>query len=281
MRHSQSSVRAESDTEDSRLPELGGDQVDLEVGDQNQDEVSELGREEADISGISIGQAGGPGEENTGNKARHFREPIVEGFEQLSEFDQVQGEESAPPLNDGGYVEEKTWQEEENLDHEHFSPNTSEMAQRLEYLQKLSQEQQQLLQTMSCGEVTTNERVRVYKLLPSPANRRPVNLMSSSHVDQPQAGDSDRSHLSEPQSVIIDNTSTANEISSQDVGIDTPLEREARANARDEAFRALSSEEKKVIITMQDPREKRYSLPYFLVKTWDVGFRSAVTNIYA
>jgi hypothetical protein len=98
-------------------------------------------------------------------------------------------------------------------------------------------------------------------------------------VDKSQAGDSDRSHLSELQSVIIDNTSATNEISDQDV--DTPLDKEALAKARDEAFNALSSDEKKVIITMQDPSGRKYSFPYFLVKTWDVSSKSAVTHIYA
>jgi len=276
IRHSESSVNTESDTEDSGLPEVGTDQVDLEVGVQNQDEVSELGSEKADISRPSIGQAGWLGEENTGNKARHYQGPTVEDFEQVSEFDQVEAEEPARSLNDDGHAEE-AWQGGENPYHENFSQSTSEITQRLEYMEQLGGEQQQLLQTMSRGEDTANERISIYKLLPS--NRHHVNLTSISHVDESQAGDSDRSHLSELQSVIIDNTSATNEISDQDV--DTPLDKEALAKARDEAFNALSSDEKKVIITMQDTSGRKYSFPYFLVKTWDVSSKSAVTHIYA
>ena len=106
---------------------------------------------------------------------------------------------------------------------------------------------------MSGGEDTTDERIGVYNLVPSQANGYHVNLMPSCHVDQPQAGDSDRSQLTEHQSVIIDDTSTTSENSNQDV--DTSLDKEPLAKAREEAFRALSSEERKAIITMQDLAE--------------------------
>ncbi|CZR58325.1 uncharacterized protein PAC_08217 [Phialocephala subalpina] len=230
MRHSQSSVAAESDTGDPNMPELGADEVDLEVEAQNQNQVSEL-----------------------------------------SAFDQAQGEDSSLPLDDSDYLEVEAWQEGEQLDQEHFSPDISAMAQRLESLEQLGRQQQQLLQTMSREEDKINEGIRVYKLLPSRTNggQVKVNMMPSLHVDQHQAGDSDLSDaiLSEPQSVTTETTSTADGTSNQDV--DTPLDREAVAKERDEEFRALSSEEKKVIITMQDPSGRKVALPYFLVKTWD------------
>lgn len=98
-----------------------------------------------------------------------------------------------------------------------------------------------------------------------------VNSVLSSHVDQLQAKDSN-------QPLRIDKFPTEHEISNQD--IDNLLDRESLAKARNEAFRELSSEERKVIITMQDPSGRKCSLPYFLVKTWDVSFRSTVTKIY-
>lgn len=278
IKHTQSSIDTEPDTEDPRLPELSADQDGLKVDLQHQDEVSEIGREEEDTSGHSVDQGDWLGEENTGNEARNYREPTVEDFEELLESDQVQGEDSALLLSDGRYEDEETWQGGETLVQAHFSPNTFEMAQRLEYLERLGREQQQLLQTMRHGENTTRELIRVYTTQPSPPNRHHVNLMPSSPVDQTHAGDSDRRLLTEPQSLIIDNTSTTGEMFNQDV--DAPIDGEGLANARDEAFRALSSEERKVIITLQDPSGRRYSFPYVRVKTWDVSFRSPVANIY-
>jgi hypothetical protein len=93
--------------------------------------------------------------------------------------------------------------------------------------------------------------------------------MANSQVHQLQAEDSHRSHLNEPPTEENGNISMPNEISDQDD--DTPLDTDALAKSRDKAFRKLSSEEKKVIITMQDPTGRKYSLPFFLVKTWDVS----------
>ncbi len=60
-----------------------------------------------------------------------------------------------------------------------------------------------------------------------------------------------------------------NEISDQDV--DISLCKEALAKSRNKAFRTLSSKEKKVFTTMQDPTGRKYSLPFFFVKTCDVS----------
>lgn len=100
--------------------------------------------------------------------------------------------------------------EGENVNGEHFSPTISEMAQTHEYLDQLGQDDQQSLQTMSGGEDPTDKRIIDHNLLPSLLICHHVNLMPNSHVDQPQSEDSDQSHLSGPQSVIIDNNFTMN-----------------------------------------------------------------------
>jgi hypothetical protein len=74
----------------------------------------------------------------------------------------------------------------------------------------------------------------------------------------------------------MDNICTTNEISNQD--IDTPLDREALAKACEAAFKTLSPEEKKVTITKQDPTGRKYSLPFFLVRTWDVSLEVVLTT---
>ena len=155
------------------------------------------------------------------------------------------------------------------MDSEQFSPNTSEMAEGIEYLDELGREEQELLQTMSSREDTTNEQTSVYNLQSSGENRLHADTVPDSQVHQLQAGDSHRSHLNEPRTGEIGKISTPNETSHQDV--DTSLDREALAKSRYKAFRKLSSQEKKVIITMQDPTGRKYLLPFFLVKTWEVS----------
>jgi hypothetical protein len=50
-----------------------------------------------------------------------------------------------------------------------------------------------------------------------------------------------------------------------------PLDNEQLVKARGEAFSLLPSEEKKKVITLQDPSEKKYSFPYYLVTNWEVS----------
>jgi len=273
MRHSQLCVDAELNNEGSILPELGVDQVDVEADAQNGDEVSGAEHKEEDISGLPTDEGSWLGEQSTGNTAHLSRQPTVEDFEQLSEFDQQEGGESSQPLNDSSYAEDseegKTWQREEDMDREQSSPNTSEIAQRNEYLDALGREEQEPLRPMSSREDTTNEQTSVYNLQSSGENRLHADTVPDSQVHQLQAGDSHRSHLNEPRTGEIGKISTPNETSHQDV--DTSLDREALAKSRYKAFRKLSSQEKKVIITMQDPTGRKYLLPFFLVKTWEVS----------
>jgi hypothetical protein len=273
MRRSRLSVDAEVNNDGSILPELGVDQVDVEADAQNEDEVSEAEHEEEDISGPPTDEGSWLGEQSTGNTAHHSRQPTVEDFEQLSEFDQQEGGESSQPLKDSGYAEDseegETWQGEENMDREQFSPNTSEIAQRNEYLNELGREEQEMVQTMSSREDNTTEQKMVYNLQSSGENRLHTDTVPNFQVHQLQAGDSHRSHLNEPRNKEFGNISTPNETSDQDV--DTSLDREALAKSRHKAFKALSSKEKKVIITLQDPTGRKFSLPFFLVKTWEVS----------
>jgi hypothetical protein len=106
MRHSQLSVDAELYNEGSILPELGTDQVDVEADAQNGDEVSGVEHEEEDISGLPIDEASWLKEDSAGNKAHQSRQPTVEDFEQLPEFDQQERGESSQPLNDSGQAED-------------------------------------------------------------------------------------------------------------------------------------------------------------------------------
>jgi hypothetical protein len=273
MRRSRLSVDAEVNNEGSILPELGVDQVDVEADAQNEDEVSEAEHEEEDISGPPTDEGSWLGEQSTENTAHHSLQPTVEDFEQLSEFDQQEGGESSQPLNDSGYTEDskegEPWQGEEDMDREQFSPSTSEIAQRIEYLDALGREEQELLRTMSIWEDTTNEQTSVYNLQSLGENRLHADTVPNSQVHQLQAGDSHRSHLNESRTEEIGKIATPNETSHQDV--DISLDREALAKSRYKAFRKLSPQEKKVIITMQDPTGRKYLLPFFLVKTWEVS----------
>jgi len=50
-----------------------------------------------------------------------------------------------------------------------------------------------------------------------------------------------------------------------------PLDREQFANALGEAYFSLPPDEKKKIINLQDPSEKKYSFPYYMVTKWEVS----------
>jgi Fungal N-terminal domain of STAND proteins len=280
-RQSQSNPVAESESEDSRLPEAGVDQVELEVS-AHPGEGPELENQGIDISGPSIVHESWRDRANTSNPARHHPKATVEDFEQLSDFDQRQGEEPDQPMDDDNHEKEEAWQEEfegENLDDERFSLGTRKMAQENEYMEQLGREQQQSSHTLSFGEETMQEQTGINKLIPLSTNRHLENSMPSSYGDRLQTSDSDRSHQSELQAITMDNISGTNEKSNRND--ETSFNRESLAETGDQAFNALSSEEKRLSITMQAPSGRKYSLPYFLVKTWDVSFSSVVTNTHA
>jgi hypothetical protein len=265
------------ESEDScLLEEVASEMVELRPGAENLDEASQHGPEDVDVSGLSNFQPSWFEKEEYSSESQDYGQPTVEDFEHLSEFDRLQGEEPARSLDNNERVEEEAWLEEGILDKEPLSPYPSDTAHGSEYLEPQDREQQQ--QSMGSGDDTITGRIRGYNILPSLENGNCVKLRPSPYVDGHQAGVSGPSHVNGFESVIIDNTSTTNEASGQDD--DTPLDREASAKAREEAFNALSSKEKKVIITMLDPSGRKYPLPYFLVKTWQVSSKGAATNIF-
>jgi hypothetical protein len=275
-KNSHSALNADSESEDSSLQEeSASDPAGLQTGAKSSHEVSQHGPGDAEISGLSSYQPSWAGKQNAVNESRDYGQPTVEDFEYLSEFDRLQGEMPARSLdNVDERVEEEAWREKEILGNEPLSPYPSDMAHSSEYLEPQDREQQQ--QLMDSGDDTITERISVYNILPKLEKGNHVNLRPSPYVGGHQAGVSGPSHSNGFQSVITENTSTINEALGQDD--DTPLGREGLAKAREEGFNALSSKEKKVIITMQDPRGRKYSLPYFLVKTWEVSSKGAATN---
>jgi hypothetical protein len=57
-----------------------------------------------------------------------------------------------------------------------------------------------------------------------------------------------------------------------------PLDEENLNKARRDAFSSLPPDDKKKIITLQDPTEKKYSFPYYMVTKWEVSLIPSTTD---
>jgi hypothetical protein len=243
---SSSSADLESVSVHSNLPELDTHSENPKLGAKIPDGVSELSDEQVDVFLETPEQMTWPLEDET--DIEHRLEHDVGLFDRVSAYGQGDREPSAQDLGGGSYTREEGWEQEDIYPKESYSPEKSGMAQKIEYLERLSRKQQQLLRTMSGREGTTdNEGIRVYKLLPSSANRPSMKLITRSTF-QSQQTKPKLSYVSTPQSVAVHEPPTDEQAFGPIVEI--PLDKEALARIRDEAFKRLSAGDKKIIITM-------------------------------
>jgi len=161
----------------------------------------------------------------------------------------------------------RVYPEELVLNDQNLAQGTSEIAQRL------GCSEAQLLHAINGGNERAKNGDGSKSNQPSATNNfetdrenRPVSPMTESEGEAEDTS---------PQSPKKSQLSVAEFLSMLDRGYvqenAEPLDKEALAKLRAEAFSALPTEERKKIITLQDPSERRYSFPYYLVTRWDVS----------
>jgi hypothetical protein len=159
----------------------------------------------------------------------------------------------------------RTYAGEDTFENHNAGPIMSEMAQRIGHLEE------QLLQAIN----RENERARgsdEFSSTQPPDTRnhdaevdgRPVSPITDTEAEDiaPQFPETPPLSVAEFLSMVEKDFVQEGE---------DPLDKEDLIKALTEAFSALPPEERKKVITLQDPSEKKYSFPYYLVTTWDVS----------
>lgn len=129
---------------------------------------------------------------------------------------------------------------------------------------------------MSRGEdasnsATASESIRVYNISMTPATGHNIPLVPTNCIDRPPIENSNLAYTGDPQAVEDSNDPSPNGNSTEDAAI--AQNEEATTQVPNEQLKELASEEKKLVITMEDLNERKLSFPYSLVKTWDVSLK--------